>query len=801
MNCRRWLSLWMIAVTLSLLARPGWPASSDPPKVRYEKALQLAREGRAETAIPIFRELTEEFPEEPLYLYDYMTALGWAGHDQEVLSLRSRVDPESAPVYLLETIGRSARNLGEYPLSIRCYEKAAERAPDRVETKIGLALAHADGGAPQKAIEILRRLDEQHSKRIDVLEALAHVYQVAKNNVEALALYQRILEIDSKNREARRQQILLTAQLGAPHLAVTMAREQPDLLSRKEFEAILGDAAAQSIRWGALYNPSPRERFYDTDAAIQLLEEQAKRLREQSPFDAAAHRRARLDLMLALKERKRTREVISLYEALLAERVNISDDALLAAADAYLREKKPEAARDLYLQFLERNPNDFDARISLFYAYFDAGDYSSARRLIERLASEQKDPARKLQAESAAIKGAAWSGRLAEAQRRLAPLVEQAPNNPDLHTDPGYVYLWRGWPRRALEEFQLAQAIESELLEPQIGETEVRLALSEFSQAKENLLRLEEKDPESDPVRRLRRSWDIHNLRELRVSLSGRNNSGVVQGARDQELDAILYSRPIAYRYRLFLHSQYNRSVFPEGIGLYRRQGAGVEYRARDIKIESELSTGETQSKGLGLALRTGWTPDDHWTLGAHVDTNSNEVPLRGRLNDRVDGWAAGLNVDYRFHESRSIGIGLERLAFSDTNRRTVWSAVLFQRLIAGPVYKLDGRLVFSGSANTLENAPYYNPANDRSAEISLTNEWLIFRRDTRSLLHRLGLMLGTYSESGFATKGIWGINYEQEWSLNDRLDLLYGIGRYRPVYDGVPETSVRYYLTLNWRF
>ncbi|NKE71133.1 poly-beta-1,6 N-acetyl-D-glucosamine export porin PgaA [Nitrospiraceae bacterium HYJII51-Mn-bac16s-1-B09] len=784
---RRWNVAWMMLLCLFGLIGPL--EAADSPKVRYEKALQLARDGKHDAALPMLRQLAEEFPKEPFYLYDYMTVLSWAGRDQEVLSLRSRVDLAAAPPYLLETLGRSARNIRDYPLAIRFYEMATKKAPERVEGGLGLARAHLDNGAPQKAIPILQRLDEKHPKRVDILEALAEAYRLDQKNIEALAVYHRILHLDPEHREARRQRILIAAQLGAHDLAASLARENPALLSDEEFERIIGDQAAQSIR------------FQKADAAIPLLQEQLSRLEGRGQSSSPAYQRARFDLMAALRDRERMEEVIALYETLSAEGIEIPDYALRAAADAYIHEQDPEKARDIYMKILERNPDDFDAKLALFYAYFDTGEYSSALKLIDTVAAEEQDPSRKLRAESVAAMGYAWAGQLSKAQRRFELLLERQPNDPYLHSNLGYVFLWRGWPRRAEEEFHLSQSIEPEVLDAQIGEVGAERDLFEFRAAEEGIIGLETRYPDHRQVERLRRSWNIHNMRELRVAVSGRHNSGTQEGAKDLAVDLLLYSRPLDYNYRVFAHGLYSRSEFPEGDGLYRRYGAGLEYRARDIKVEGELSTGASPDTELGLSLRAAWMPNDFWTWGATLDTYSNDVPLRGRLNEEVKGWSVGLSAGYRFHESRSIGAGVQWLDFSDGNRRISYSLVGYQRLINRPTYKLDGRLGFYGSNNTLENASYYNPSSDLSAEIGLTNEWLVFRRYQRSFLHRLGGTVGTYLQRGFGSNGTWGVFYEHEWNLNDRLYLLYGVGRFRPVYDGVSETSIRWYVTLNWRF
>jgi biofilm PGA synthesis protein PgaA len=564
-------------------------------------------------------------------------------------------------------------------------------------------------------------------------------------------------------------------------------------------EKIRREQAIQIAGWGGLYNPDAR--YAETDAAIGLMQQQLERLRAGGAQSSPTYQRTQFDLMMALRDRQRMPEVIAIYEDLAARDVAMPDYALLAAGDAYMVERQPEKARDIYSQILEHSPDYFDAQMALFYAYFDCGEYSKALTLIDRLAAEAVDNDRKLRTASRAAMARAWTGQLAEAQQRYESLVEQAPNNPYLRAELGNVYLWRGWPRRAENEFRLSRSIEPAVLDAHIGEIGAQRSLNEFEEAEAGVIGLTKRFPHNRQVQKLVRERDIHNMRELLVQISRSANTAPQVATNDLALDAWLYSQPLEDNYRVFAHSHYANSRFPEGTGIYRRLGAGVEYRIRDYELTGELSTGYAQDAGLGLNLRGSWMPDDFLTLGAHVDTYSNEVPLRGRLNEDIDGWSIGLNADYSFHESRALAFAMQRLEFSDNNSRNMASAVGFQRLVTGPIYKLDGRLGFYWSSNTRDDAPYYNPDSDLATEISLTNEWLVFRRYSRSFVHRLGLSIGNYRQSGFGANGTWGIDYEHEWNLDDRTYLLYGIASSRPVYDGNSETSMRYYLTLDWRF
>ena len=157
--------------------------------------------------------------------------------------------------------------------------------------------------------------------------------------------------------------------------------------------------------------------------------------------------------------------------------------------------------------------------------------------------------------------------------------------------------------------------------------------------------------------------------------------------------------------------------------------------------------------------------------------------------------------IVWRAHESRSAAVSLDRFAFSDGNRRDVAQARWTERVIAGPVYKLEITAGLYASKNSLTGAPYFNPVSDVSPTLEFANEWLQWRRYTRAFRHRVVVMVGDYRQQGFGTQPVAGARYEQEWTADDRLTLRYGVGRSRHPYDGVQTVRNYAYFSLNWRF
>ena len=136
-----------------------------------------------------------------------------------------------------------------------------------------------------------------------------------------------------------------------------------------------------------------------------------------------------------------------------------------------------------------------------------------------------------------------------------------------------------------------------------------------------------------------------------------------------------------------------------------------------------------------------------------------------------------------------------------DDNRRNILSGSAFQRLLTGPLYKLDAAATLYTSTNSASNRNYFNPGSDLGVDLTLTGEQLLWRRYDRSFAHRLSGTLGEYRQQDFGSGMVAALRYEQEWNFDDRLRLAYGAQRGLHPYDGEREYANYYYLSLNWRF
>jgi biofilm PGA synthesis protein PgaA len=646
------------------------------------------------------------------------------------------------------------------------------------------------------------------------LAAIAIAAQAAEpaDSFKALASYQAILDKNPADRAALLGKVLTLARLGAPQLALEIADRHPGLLSGAERDAISADRTAHQIRWGAIAADSGRgpARFEEIDRALADSEAAGARALDRGTELTATERQRALDRVTALRDRFRMRDAIALYEALAARAAPVPAYAKSAAASAYLYLEHPERARDLYRESLVTDPDNLNARIGLFYALSESEQHDEALAEIERAVAATPPTIGAWSPETTrenpayprvlAVRAMAplFANRPGEAERRLQALSDRTPFNTDIRTDHASSMRARGWPRKAEQELRWVLAVEPDH-SGALGERAGALLESrDYRSARLALAEAQAVAAEDGRVRRAGRLWQVHDMHELIVDGTFGRSSGGPSGTRDFGLDTRLYSRPLNSNYRVFGHAYNAEARFAGGTGEWHRLGAGLEYRSPLIIATGELSQGSRGRTGFAASLAV--TPGDRWTFRGTLDSTANETPLQARLAG-INARRGSAEAIWQAHESRSAALGFAHMAFSDGNRRDIAQARWTERVIAGPVYKLEVTASLYTSRNSRAGAPYFNPSRDLSPTLEFANEWLQWRRYTRAFRHRVAVTLGNYWQQGFGTGKVAGARYEQEWTADDRLTLRYGLGRSLHPYDGVQTARNYGFLSLNWRF
>ncbi len=797
------IAAFLAAVSpLSALAEN--PPSPEPLPSKDSSSQQIQR----------LKERSDRNPGNKRFFYDYLTALGEDGRDAELVASVPNIELATAPVTLLGRAGRAAGNLKRFGLAVELYQAATKRAPDRVDIVAGLSYSLIDDRKPDDAIALLEARKRSMWQEIPLLEAYAEALQARRDPAQALLVYERILALEPRNRAALRNRIFTVSRIGAPHRALEFAQASPGLLTEDELLSLRGERAAIATRWGAAADPDAPGRFAATDAALAQNEQLRKDAAASSNPANANQRRLQFDRIVLLRNRVRMQEAVDLHESLVRDSVDVAPYAQAAAAAAYLYLHQPEKARDLFLQAQSKGESDFAAQIGLFYAYSDAEQHQAAIEQIDKVVAATQKQINAYSpltvadnpdyASAVATAGAArgYQDRLDDAQQRLEAFRDLAPWNMEAREKLAAVYNARGWPRGAGQEDLWILAAEPRNRAARIGYADTLRELRDWDPAQRDAAMLEEEYPEDRQVQRVARLWHIHQMRELQVTAGTGDSSGSGSplGSREHQIETRLYSAPIDRDWRAFLHQFEAQATFPDGKGLRRRIGMGAEYRVRDWRASAEVNESYDDESDVGLSVAGDWWANDRWNFEVAADTSSNDIPLQARITG-VHGWSLRAGATYRVSESRSFRAGVQNIDFNDGNRREILSGSATQRLITGPVYKLDGVLGLYTSRNSLTGAFYFNPESDFGADVTLIGEQLLWRRYERSFAHRLHLSVGLYDQKYFGSGPTRGIRYEHEWNFDERLSLLYGVQRTLHPYDGQDEYANYYNVAVNWKF
>lgn len=792
-------------------------AQAAVPVAEYDAAIYAARNGDTASALAKLNEWHRNDPANRKIVFDIAAVLEMAGQYEAVLQYYSQVVQPDAPPYAIRAVAHSARVAGRPKESEAAYRLLATKTPDDPEAHAGLAYAWLAQDQDQAALDYIKaRLPasaSEYGKRdMPLIVALADVHEKRREWIAAASAHQDALRIEPGFRYAVRGRAFALNNAGAFHLAWRLAEGRPDMFSEEERSRLAYDAAARSVFFGQAQVEADATpgRFTSTDLALKQNEGMTKQ------FGPTV--RTSFDRLVALRTRSRMREAVEQYESLLAQNASIPAYVRAAAADAYLEQRQPERARDLYLSALNdpvgsKVPEAFDWQIALMYAYGEAEQHREAEELADRLLASMPAFMHKgtLAVEApneeysrAALMAALvrlYADRMDVAEQRLTELRMLAPFNHDIRSAWALLQLVRDHPRAALEEYALLQADYPESVEAGLGHAESLLTINRLDDAKTVFSQVEKKYPDRMAVQVFKRELESHDAFHLQVDTvvgKGAENAGA-----ETVFDAILYSPPLTNSlgtpFRAYARvSRAEGDADDESISR-TRTGVGIDYRFNGVlaALEVNHASGEASRNGVGANLSVGWS--DQWRSYVELDTNVNDLAAAA-YRDGVTGRSLTVGTTWTKNESRTIGGELAQTRFSDDNRRDAARLWWNERWISGPVFKLGTTAAFSASRNNLDGANYFNPERDREATLTVTGEWLGWRHYEKAFRQRLSLTAGHYSQKGYSGGEVGDLRYEHEWRVDPALYLSYGIGHSLHPYDGEREHRNYAFLSLYWR-
>jgi biofilm PGA synthesis protein PgaA len=303
---------------------------------------------------------------------DYIAVASWAGHDKEATTQYEKIARQPMPDYVLEAVGHSYRSLHQSEKALSVYRRGLKQSPHNEVFAAGEIRCLDDLGRYKEGLEHARAYTNKYGSHLDVLLAGGEAANFDEQPVEALDFYERAQDMSPRNREAVRGLIHAEDGMGAAQLALKTATTHRDMMTGEEYRAIVGDVDQSLVRWGPLEPASEGTRYTETDKALAVLDEHiGEWTAKNDPAVYPNIQRARFDRLIALRDRSRMQEVVDSYNALVQDGVEVPSYALEAVGEAYLYLRQPEIARDIFLKVLETQPNDFESRRLLAYAYLE----------------------------------------------------------------------------------------------------------------------------------------------------------------------------------------------------------------------------------------------------------------------------------------------------------------------------------------------------------------------------------------------------------------------------------------------
>lgn len=725
-----------------------------------------------------------------------------AGDEARAIELLQQLPaPADHPEALLAA-ARAARNRGEYRRAAAWFELLYQARPGDLAAAAGAAMSLAEAGDADAANARADRLLAVAGEKPDLLLACAYVRLRTARPLPALDLYQRALQQQPASAEAAGGVRRALAELGAASAAL-----QQGGADAAERERLHTDGAAQAIRW-ADYAPQDRN---DSQAEARSALAAAEANLAALPTASAQYRRAQLDRVLALRQLERMDDIVAVAEALRREGVVLPSYVQVAYADALLYLRRPREAIVEYEAVLAAQPQQSEVELALMYAQLEAEDFAAARRTLDTAIAHNPAWTRRpgaapalpntarARAEISLALLVSFGDDLAQAQQRLQALLAEAPARTELQRELAVIYLRRGWPRRALEQWRVAHSLERENVALRLDRIAIERRLGHYDVVETALRALEAEAPTNRHVQRERAEWDAFRGWQLDLGLRQGQGASSVFGNRERSREASVTSPLFGDFWRIYAQARRQDASIPEGSVAYDRNGLGLRYdhAGIDLRLAAfEPNDGFSTRRAVEAALN--WEPADRWWLGAQGSSASVDAPLRARWYG-ITGRSLGVAGGFRRDERSELSLSLSRLNLSDGNRRDGAAFALREALLTQPHFKLDLHGELGASRNSREQAPYFNPRRDLIALAGIRADWMTWRHYEYRFQQRIGLWAGSYWQQDFGSSGVLRADYAHEWQFGPGWSLNYGIGWYRQAYDGRRESRREWFAALHW--
>ena len=358
-----------------------------------------------------------------------------------------------------------------------------------------------------------------------------------------------------------------------------------------------------------------------------------------------------------------------------------------------------------------------------------------------------------------------------------------------LRTFLGDIYLSRGWPRRALEHYDLVLALAPGDRGALRSRIKAKMALRDYRGASEDRAMLEVLYPDVPDLAALDRDWDAAHDWAPSVSANYESSDGDTFASESYDYGGRVYGPLLRERWRFLGDYRTHVGEFLEGDEELQQISVGGDYRGADLDSELTLMFTEGTVDDVSVSGRVGWRLDEHWRLGVEGESFSRQTPLRA-IRNGVDAWHVAADGGYRFSESADLRCRVIAMDFSDGNLRTEGQVGCFWRPYVFHRFVLDTDLALYAAHNERVDGSYFSPKSSVSLPLTIKPQHMLWRRYRTALWQQLALEVGPVQQHDYDTELNWSVSYEHRWIRRPRFELVYGIGHASRVYDGEREEA-----------
>ena len=714
-------------------------ASEDIGEEGYRRAVDLIKQGKNSEALPLLETAWRDNPNNPRMLADYLATLVWLRqYDKAIKIYAAQKNKVKGAKYLYRNMAKAFYETENYRQAQPLYVQAFSFDNSDAEALKGVIFSSWK----------LRRY-------LTGFKAWLTAYQkqtVAPQTLEAMKIY-------------------MMQHLGASSLAWLYAR-QAGVKDKELMASLQGDAAEERIKW---------EEY---DVALQILDQELR--------DNPDNFRARCDYIVVLRDKYRMQEVLEQYRILENSGRPAPFWVTEMVADALLYLKRPQEAVKFYRQRLAQSSEaPFNPSLGLCTTYTELREWRHADQAWDQVLDLLKRQKLNEQEAYDAVLSRGWfliyQDKLQEAQDYFGNYLKQAGLDSGFRSGLGAAYYFRGWPRRALEQFRIAQSVDDKFIPTQLG---IATSLNEIGykyEARKLAAELYRKYPydlhvidlyENLRVEDMHTFWgDARFTREWPGVVEYRFRTG-----------AIATITPVfnVFTDILHMHSSENSNGQQYAYS-WDRVGVGFNWRMLpSLTLTQSVSSDYLKGRDLGSFTKVSWQANDHLRASASFDSFSLEIPLRARATG-VKGKTANLDLFYHESDLRDYGLVFMSNWLSDGNYNPSIVCWMDQNVINNPNWKLRiGPAFYYGRYSKDHNVvPYFSPNFEYSVELKPTLQIIWHDMYDKKIRTNIYTHIGIYKEWGYGFYPTTGITFEQEIKLSKTFAMKLTTGYNLRIYDG----------------